>query len=168
MDFIIENIYWLVFAAAGLVQWWKSTQEAKEERRRSEREIDPADLEEMIEQAERCHPRPAVPPPLPQATSVPAPPPVLERRTTPPPVVIPPLKDGVSTELERQAKLAEQMKRLQLEKRQRSREANAIATAGRKKQSQPVGSLRGRLQNRRELRQAFVLKEILEKPVGLR
>ena len=108
MDFVIENIYWLVIAAAGLVQWWKSTQEAKEEARRNTRDYDPEELEEFLEEAERAHPRPAVPPPLPQA----APPPALARSVPePPPIAFNPL-EGNSAELERQAKLAEQLKQV--------------------------------------------------------
>ncbi len=169
MDFIFDNIIWFIAAAAGLVQWWKATQEAKEEARREthEHEYDPAELEEFLEQAERTHPRPAVPPPLPQAAPVPASAPTMRRRSQEaPPLEFQPM-EGVSTELERQAKLAEQLKQA---KRQRSLDQAPVSASRRKKPvtAESAGTLRGRLQNRRELRQAFVLKEILEKPVGLR
>lgn len=165
MDFIFENIYWLVIAAAGIVQWWKSTQEAKEEARRNAHDYDPDELEEFLEEAERAHPRPAVPPPLPQAAPVPAP--ALRRSAEPPPLEFNPY-EGVSGELERQAKLAEQVKQLKQAKRQRSMEEVPTSTSKRKRSVESTGSLRSRLNNRRELKQAFVLKEILEKPIGLR
>lgn len=167
MDFIFDNIYWLVIAAAGIVQWWKSTKEAKaakEEERGNARDFTPEELEEFFEEVEQAHSRPAVPPPLPQA----APAPVLRRNASePPPLEFDPY-EGISGELDRQAKLAEQVNQLKQAKRPRKREEAPTATSRRKKPVESTGSLRGRLQNRRELRQAFVLKEILEKPIGLR
>lgn len=164
MDFIFDNIYWLVIAAAGIVQWWKSTQEAKEEARRNAEGYRPDEIEEMVAQAERAHPRPAVPPPIPQA----APAPALRRRGQEVPVREFNPYQANSGELERQAKLAEQMKLLKQAKKQRSLDESPVSASRRKKPVESTGSLRGRLQNRRELRQAFVLKEILEKPLGLR
>ena len=168
MDFIFENIIWFIAAAAGLVQWWKSTQEAKEEARREthEHEYDPGELEEFLEQAERANPRPAVPPPLPMETTVA--PPALRRSVPEAPARESNPYQGNAGELERQAKLAEQMKLLKQSKKHRNLEDSPISNPGWKKPVETTGSLRGRLQNRRELRQAFVLKEILEKPVGLR
>lgn len=166
MDFIFENIYWLVLAAAGIAQWWKSTQEAKEEARRNTHEYDPDELEEFLEEAERANPRPAVPPPLPR--NEPAPAPTLRRASAEPPPLEFNSYEGASGELERQAKLAEQVKLLKQAKRQRSMDEAPTSASRKKKTVESNSTLRSRLQSRRELKQAFVLKEILEKPVGLR
>jgi len=168
MDFVFDNIIWLIAAAAGLVQWWKSSQEAKDERRRNTPEYDAEELEEFLEQAEPAHPRPAVPPPLPDAAPAPSPAPFLRRRGAESPPVTVDLLQGNSAELERQASLAEQMKLLKQAKRQHSLEESSMLAYQKRKPVEVSTSLRGRLKNRMELRQAFVLKEILEKPVGLR
>lgn len=161
MDFILENIYWLVFAAAGLVQWWKSTKEAKEAEEEARRNPPEPVSEEWIEDGEWVNPRPAVPPPLPRA----APPPALRRNLAQEPPVVP-VNSG---ELERQAKLAEQMRLLKQVRRGRSREeAPFPRESANESPVEAAVSLRGRLRNRREIRQAFVLKEILDKPIGLR
>ena len=161
MDFVLDNIYWLVIVAAGLVQWWKATQEAKAERQREAEEYNPADMGEM---PGRNSPRPAIPPPLPQAAPAPA-----LRRSAPEP---PPFETNpygtLPGELERQTQLAEQIKLLKRAKRQRSPEETPTVTSRRRNPVESSGTLRGRLGNRRELRQAFILKEVLEKPLGLR
>ncbi len=181
MDFIIENIYLLVLAAAGIAQWWKSTQEAKRERENGEsvhEEYDPEEFEEFVREAERRNSRPAVPPPLPTEEPVRRAEPSVDR--SPEPF----LKQARSAtqaksfvnaphhqdELARQAALAERLAGLKQAKKarsasklpdfkhRRSDDARATVTTG----------LRARLRSRRELRSAFVLKEILEKPVSLR
>jgi hypothetical protein len=60
-----------------------------------------------------------------------------------------------------QARDFKQAKRARATKAPKLAGAKAVFTA-------PSGSIRSRLHSRRELRSAFVLKEILEKPVGLR
>lgn len=168
MDFIFENLIWLIAAAAGIVQWWKSTQEAKGEKRRNTPEYSDEELEEYLEQEERAQPRPAVPPPLPHAAPAASPAPLLRRRGAESPPVTVDLLQGNSAELERQASLAEQMKLLKQAKRQHSLEESSKSAYQKRKPAEVSTSLRGRLKNRMELRQAFVLKEILEKPLGLR
>lgn len=178
MDFIIENIYLLVLAAAGIVQWWKSTQDAKKERENPQQPggYDPQELEEFIEEEERRQSRPAVPPPLPsgQSGSMPG----VERSPVPsfrkkaaekePNAFAP--TPVFEDELARQATLAEQLKGLKQGRKAKPARVARLAR-GSESSDEPVfmsGSLRSRLGNRKELRQAFVLKEILEKPVGLR
>ncbi len=168
MDFVFDNLIWLIAAAAGLVQWWKASQEAKEESRRNTPEYNAEELEEFLEQAERFHPRPAVPPPLPQAAPAASPPPLLRRREAEPPAASFDVLERNSAELERQVSLAEQMKLLKQAKQHRSLEESSMSAYQKRKPIEVSTSLRGRLLNRLELRQAFVLKEILEKPVGLR
>lgn len=180
MDFILDNIYFIIIAAAGLVQWWKATQEAKKERENPSQseEYMPRELEEFLEQAERRHVRPAVPPPLPHGAN-PVPPsferspvPSLKKANRPTSeakafVKAPHyIQEAQEAELARQAAIAEQLSGLKQAKKNKQ---ETIQTANREKAKTVVsGSIRDRLKNRSELRQAFVLKEFLEKPVGLR
>ncbi len=182
MDFIFDNIYIIAVAAAGLAQWWKSTQEAKKERENTYRpeEYHPENYEEFLDQAERRHARPAVPPPLPP--SGPPPQPSFERNTPPPLKKQQPAASvgttvfnaaqqvaAVEAELLRQAAIADQIRELKESKKKKSeatqaanREKAAAASAG------FSGSVRDRLKNPLEIRNAFVLKEILDKPISLR
>ncbi len=179
MDFVLNNIYIIIIAAAGLVQWWKSTQDAKKERENQppSQEYFPREVEEFLEQVERKNSRPVVPPPLP-AGARPVPPkmdrspaPMLKKANKPtseakafinaPHYV----EEAQQAELARQAAIAEQLSGL----KQAKKNQQEILTAKREKAKTVVsGSIRDRLKNRSELRQAFVLKEFLEKPVGLR
>lgn len=173
IDLIIDNLFILIIVASGLVKWWTDTQEAKRARENPQQgqEFDPEELEDLFEEAERRHSRPAVPPPLPTSQSGPlpgvdrSPVPNLKRKTTESSTFVP--TSGVEAELARQALLAEQLKGLKLAKQ--AGDSTPVFGQQRKKvTAAPTGSLRSRLANRRELRQAFVLKEILEKPIGLR
>ena len=168
MDFIFENIIWFIVAAAGIVKWLKASKEAREESDEYSHQYSEEEIEEFLEQAERAHPRAAVPPPIPQAASTPSAPPVLNRRVAVPPAITVNPPSGVSGELQRQQALAEQVKQLKEAKLKRSLEESSVSAFEKRKPVAAIGSLRGRLKNRLELRQAFVLKEILEKPVGLR
>ena len=172
MDFILEHSIFFIMAAAGLVQWWKTTQEAKaEQKAEEERRNRPDYYEEMIEEVESRLPRPAVPPALPteERGAMPgvdrSPVPNLRRREKRQSAPAPPLPN-MSSELERQAAIAEQLREL---KRAKTEERPAFSNRKPKKVQEGGGvGLRARLRNRRELQDAFVLKEILEKPVGLR
>lgn len=179
MDFIFDNIFIIILAASGLVQWWKSTQEAKKERenQRYPEAYDPEELEEFLGQAERRHARPAVPPPLPTAGESQVMPgvernrvPTLKRSQSIPEAKAftraPHYQQEHEEELARQAALAEQLSGLKKVKKKQE----PVLGNSRKKTTKPFvgGSLRDRLSNRRELRQAIVLKEILDKPIGLR
>ena len=176
MDFIFDNLIILIIIASGIVKWMISTKEAKEERENQPPpiEYDEQELEEFIEQAERRQARAAVPPPLPMGESQPlpgverSPVPDLKRKSSePPPVVV---ATDIEDELARQASLAEQLKGLKQAKQAPTARIARLATDVRKKpgSSSAPGSLRSRLSSSRELRQAFVVKEILEKPIGLR
>lgn len=172
MDIIRDNIFLIILLFVGAIsQWLKARGEAKQNQ---DPGYDPADLEEMLEEAERRHSRPAVPPPLPTTAfpqppgSVVAPAPALRRKPREPepaPVVF-----DASSELARQQLLADKLKEM---KRTRGAKQVNEGLLPKKRSlaevsSASVGSLKSRLGNRRELRQAFVLKEILEKPVAFR
>lgn len=179
MDFVIDNIYFIIIAAAGLVQWWKSTQDAKKEREShpQSEEYLPREVEEFLEQVERRQSRPVVPPPLP-AGAKPVPPrldrspvPNLKKANRPAAgsrltVTVPSfVEEAQQAELARQAAIAEQIKSL---KQAKKNQETVLTTKREKTKTVVSGSIRDRLKNRSELRQAFVLKEFLEKPVGLR
>ena len=172
MNFILDNIIWLLAAAAGIVQWWKSTQEAKAERELAEeirrrRLAEASDEYEEEPQYPRTGPRPAVPPPLP--TSAPPVIPPQRRAARSVPEGIPVAFSDASEELARQQALAEQVRELKKSKRNREGGGARISRPAVPQKAGPApSSLRARLSNKRELRQAFVLKEILDKPVGLR
>ena len=72
-----------------------------------------------------------------------------------------------SDELARQQALIDQAREFKRAKGARKSKEAKPAVA-RTVSGAPSSSIRGRLHNRSELRSAFVLKEILEKPVGLR
>ncbi|MBN8458429.1 MAG: hypothetical protein J0M04_11395 [Verrucomicrobia bacterium] len=130
-------------------------------------------------QADPTPPRrkPYTPPPLVRTTQAPAGPPPL--RQAPPPAPPPPLRGmasvAISTTTNTDAELARQR---QLEERIRAlREASATAAPEPSSATAPTahrpapahhGVLHRRLRNPREIRRAFVLKEILDRPVGLR
>lgn len=179
MDFIFDNLIIIIIVASALAQWWKSTQEAKKEREnpyQPDSDI-PRDLEEFLEQVERKQSRPAVPPPLPPGAN-PVPPsfdrspvPTLKkanRQTSEAKAFVNAphyQEEALQAELARQAAIAEQLSGL----KQTKKKQEAIQTAKREKAKTVVsGSIRDRLKNRSELRQAFVLKEFLDKPAGLR
>ncbi len=175
MDFFLDNIFIIILLFVGAIsQWLKSRGEAAQGQ---DPGYDPADFEEMIEEAERRQSRPAVPPPLPapsfprpQQGGAAAPAPVLRRsqqREAARPAV--PAYDSAA-ELARQEEIAEKIRELKRAKGARETADQAIPRV------RPAGasgltaatSLHARLRNRYELRQAIVIKEILEKPISLR
>lgn len=174
MDIIRDNIFLIILLIVGAIsQWLKARAEAKQGQ---EPDYDPADFEEMIEEAERRHSRPAVPPPLPPnalphpapatAGGAVAPAPSLRRK----PRETEQAAFDNSSELARQQEIADRLKEM---KRTRGAREISDSLQPRKQTATQAASASGhslkqRLGNTRELRQAFVLKEILEKPVGLR
>ncbi|MBC7981181.1 MAG: hypothetical protein H7Y36_11515 [Armatimonadetes bacterium] len=180
MDFIFDNIYVLVLVAAGIAQWLKSRREAKQAEREAshgEREEDDVfgpdfDFGEMMEehkrQAELGVPDAVAPPPLP------VPLPELETRRThlPSPGESPSIHER---EFARQNALADQMRMLKLAKSSLRPEGAAGAKARvalrRDHSTKAVaqgGGLDARLRSRSEIKKAFILKEILDAPLGLR
>jgi hypothetical protein len=174
MDIITDNIVLIIFLIVGaIVQWLKARGESQQQGQ--DPGYDPADIEEMIEDAERRRSRPAVPPPLPPAgfphpagtVVAPAPAPSPRRKSREPEAA--PAFD-TSSELARQQDIADKLK--EMKRTRGAREISDSLLPRKRSAGDPVPAtgftLKSRLGNRRELRQAFVLKEILEKPVGLR
>ena len=130
--------------------------------------------------------RPVLPRPRPETTQMPEPlgGPLgrmleeLQRRTQPAPVAPPPVlaeHRNTGAELERQQQLAEQLRSLE-ESRMlaRRREANSTAAEQAAAQAEPAqrtaarGRLLGDLRDPQALKRAFVMREVLGPPVGLR
>lgn len=169
MDIITDNIVLILFLIVGaVVQWLKARGESRQQGQ--DPGYDPADIEEMIEEAESRRSRPAVPPPLPAAAfphpaaTVAAP---AQRRNPREPEAAP--ASDTSSELARQQDIADKLK--EMKRTRGAREISDSLLPRRRPAGDPVPAtgftLKSRLGNRRELRQAFVLKEILGKPVGL-
>lgn len=201
MEFILENIVWLIAVAAGLVQWWKSTVEAKQERKlaeeaRQRRIANGENLEdaedERFEEFEdpyyehpqqEFQPEPA-PPPLPQQprhseTQAPggSPKPVLPKPKLFPRAAPETVSEKIPNEvanalMDKQKAIAERVRELRRSKAKAQAEEIGDAVAQRK----PVvtvktgagSSIRKRLGDKQEIRHAFIMKEVLDKPVGLR
>ena len=172
MDIIKDNIFLIILLLVGAIsQWLKARGEA---RQNQDTGYDPADFEEMMEEAEHRHSRPAVPPPLPPtsfpqpAGSVIAPAPALRRKSRE--IEPAPAAFDSAAELARQQQLADKLQ--EMKRTSGARQTNegllpkkhSVAYASTTSNS----TLKSRLRNREELRQAFVLKEILEKPIALR
>lgn len=173
MDFLSEYFYVIILIVGAIAQWLKSRSESRDAApyEREEPHYDPEVLEELEREAERRNPRPSVPPPLPSAGALPgvgrSAVPDLRRKSTAPPVPAAAYVDA-SEELARQQALMDKARDFKRAKVARATKAPKEFGA---KAAVPVatgGGLRNRLHNRRELRSAFVLKEILERPVGLR
>ncbi len=201
MDFILDNLYLLIFAAAGIAQWVNSQREAKKaEMEAHRRREQPEELEEEEDvfgpdfdfgetqenherEVERRAPAPATPPPLPSTTTVtssgplsgPERSPVPSLRRNPAPQIeLTAVPSRFEEELARQAEMLEQVRVFKQAKSAKSLEeaaalktssAYALAASGR---GTGETGLRARLRNTRELKQALVMKEVLDKPVGLR
>lgn len=172
MDIIKDNIVIILFLIVGaVVQWLKARGEA---RQNQDTGYEPAELEEMMREVERRHSRPAVPPPLPPASYSPpqggviAPAPALRRKSREPESA--PAAYDTSAELARQQQLADKLKEMKRTRGAREVSDSLLPQKRSVREESPStgGSLKSRLGNRKELRQAFLLKEILEKPVGLR
>lgn len=174
MDFILDNIFIIILLFVGAIsQWLKSRGEAAQDK---DPGFDPTDFEEMIEEAERRQSLPAVPPPLPS--------PVFNRpqqgpAATPVPALRRSQREAArpaaatydsGAELARQEGLAKELKEMKRAKGARATADQAIPRIRPAGTSGPIAAttLNARLRSRRELRQAFVLREILEKPLGLR
>ncbi|MBX3740793.1 MAG: hypothetical protein KF712_07380 [Akkermansiaceae bacterium] len=153
-EFITNNIKILIFVGAAVLWVIGKISEArknKEEQQQEQEQWSPED--DGYDYDERQEPvpppyRPSVPPPLPRAVA--APDPAADDR-----------------ELARQRTMQERLSSLR-------KERAAVSKAGRKPAKatpQPMvspSSLKSRLRDRRELRRAIVMREILDPPVGLR
>ena len=170
MDFISEYFYVIILIVGAIAQWLKSRSESEqeEEYRGEEPDYNPEELEEFIGEAERRNPRPAVPPPLPAGGALPgvgrSQVPDL-RRNEPPPLQEAAEEFDFSAELDRQQALIDQAREFKHEKSAR-KSIEVKPAVVRPVSKEMATGIRERLHRRTELRSAFVLKEILEKPVG--
>ena len=174
MEFIEDYFYIIILIVGAIAQWMKSRSGSKEEEgyQSDEPGYDPAELEEFIEEAERRTPRPSVPPPLPSQGGAAFPgagrstAPDL-RRTSPPPLLEAAANLDVAGELDRQQNLIEkarEFKRAKIARKSKEVKAPGASPVSKVRTS----GIRERLHSGPEIRSAFVLKEILDKPVGLR
>ena len=174
MDFISEYFYVIILVVGALAQWLKSRSDAGDAGayERDEPHYDPEELEDFESEAERMNPRPAVPPPLPSGggalpgvgrSAVPD----LRRKNVAPQVPAVSYMDD-SEELARQQALMDKAREFKRAKVARATKGPKQSGARPAVSIAPGGSVKNRLHSRVELRSAFVLKEILEKPVGLR
>lgn len=172
MDFISEYFYVIILIVGAIAQWLKSRSgsEQEEEYRGEEPDYNTEELEEFIGEAERRNPHPAVPPPLPAGGALPgvgrSQVPDLRRKERSP------LQEAAeevdfSAELDRQQALIDQAREFKYGKSARKSKVVQPAVVRPVSKEMATG-IRERLHRRSELRSAFVLKEILEKPVGLR
>jgi hypothetical protein len=169
MDWIFDHLQIVVLVVIGIVSVFKSVLEGKvkrnteqEESQSSEEYFEP---EEEIYQPQR-QARPSGPPPLPWGGGA-----------VPPPLREAGYEAAVANEaakaLKHQQDLAQHLQQIRETKATTTGGAAAtrarIANKGTKKTSSQVPlSLRARLKTPSELKRAFVMREILDPPVGLR
>jgi hypothetical protein len=174
MEFIENYFYIIILIVGAIAQWMKSRSGSNEEKgfQGDEAGYDPAELEEFIGEAERRNSRPSVPPPLPSQAGGALPgagrSPVPDlRRKSPTLLQEAAVSFNISDELDRQQELIEKAREFKRAKIARKSKEVKISGASRVSKVRTSG-IRGRLHSRSEIRSAFVLKEILDKPVGLR
>jgi hypothetical protein len=164
MDWIFDHFQIVILIALGVGSVLKSMWEAKaKQKQESEEEYDPGDVfapdEEYREPA-----MPSVPPPL-------------TRQVVPPPLRKSGYDEEVALEtakaLKHQRDLADRMR--QIRETRATTTGGATATRARiaargtaKPLKQTPLTIRRRLRDPAEVRQAFVMREILDPPVGLR
>lgn len=161
MDWLLEHIQLVLLAGLGLAGWLKSRYDAGQAEERPDRPVGPFSPPAGA-------PRPFVPPPLRRTVTQPSP-----LQTVPP--AFSTAGHDFSEELRRQHEIEERLRVIR-----ESRPAKAVSTGGaaatrarvaaRGKAQAPrpiTTSLRQRLHNPAEIRAAIVLREILDRPVGL-
>lgn len=168
-DIIIDNLQPLVILAIVVVTLVKKVLDGQRANKSDPRPT----LEDIFgpdaAPGETDHrPRPMVPPPVRQTTM----PPPLRQATTPPPLhrgaVAAPAGDA-NAELARQRSIEERIRKIRdakLKAQAASAPVHEVPVAHR--QAPISHGLKLRLHHRKELRRAFILKEILDRPLGLR
>lgn len=185
MDFIFDNFYVIAIAVIAIVSWFKKRSEAKyeEEEQRRVREEMIRGLEEMSQQSSGHHPAqpPAMPtsrsaPPMPKAHGQrpPAPPLPQSHAQQPAHAVVQPQENfELIHQRDIQERFAEAKRINQLAKDQANpskRNRNSKDTDYGNKAAAPSTAqkgLRGILNDRKGIRRAMVLREVLGPPVAL-
>jgi type IV secretory pathway VirB10-like protein len=155
-EFITNNIKILIFVGAAVLWVIGKISEArknKEEQQQEQQQPWSPEDDDGYDYDERQEPvpppyRPVVPPPLPRAVAAPDLP-------------------SDDRELARQRAMQERLSALRKERTAVSKAARKPAKAAPQPMVSP-SSLKARLRDRRELRRAIVMREILDPPVGLR
>jgi len=155
MDFIFDNIKILIFVGAAVLWVVGKIAEAKKKQQEQQQgqpwspaDDDGYDYDEAPQSAPPPY-RPMVPPPLPRAA------------------VAPPDFPSEDRELARQRAMQERLSALRKERTAVSKASKKPVKAKAAPMVSP-SSLKARLRDRRELRRAIVMREILDPPVGLR
>lgn len=161
MDWLLEHLQLVILAGLGLAGWLKTRYDAQQAESDESGTDFPTQPPAM--------PRPFVPPPLERSTRQPPP----LRSTSP---AIPAAAQDFSEELRRQQEIEDRLRAIRASRSNKAvSTGGAVATRARiaargKEQTArpPITTLRQRLHNRAEIRAAIVLREILDRPVGLR
>lgn len=160
MDWIFDHFQIVILVVLGIGSMVKSVLEAKS-KRAAEREIDwsPDSEVPLDEDTSYRKSLPSLPPPL--------------VRTTLPPPALRMAGDEAAEALKHQLDLAARLR--QIRETKATTTGGAAATRARvaaqgvaKPHPQGPASLRSRLHDRGEIRRAFVMREILDPPLGLR
>ncbi len=163
MNWIFEHFQIVILIALGVGSVLKSMWEAKaRQKQESEEEYNPEDV--FAPDEEYRDPIPSIPPPLP-------------RQSVSPPLRESGYDEAVASEaakvLKHQRELAERMR--QIRETRATATGGASATRARNSAKGSTGkaalvptSIRSRLRDAREVRRAFVMREILDPPVTLR
>jgi hypothetical protein len=164
MDWIFDNFQIVILIALGVGSVLKSLLESKaKQKRESEEEYDPGDVFAPDEEY-REPTMPSVPPPL-------------TRQVVPPPLRESGYDDAVALEtaktLKHQRELADRLRQIRETKATTTGGASATrarisAKGSAESLPQVPTSIRSRLRDSREVRRAFVMREILDSPVSLR
>jgi hypothetical protein len=173
MDWIFDNIQIFLVIALAVGSLVKKFLEAKAEEREARRRMDESP-EEVFGPEEDWEPQMA-PPPLPRPSF---PPPLQPQSAGPPPMsrrvnMPPPLRQSepdTNEVLKRQREMEDRLRQARQQKEARKKQAaaqTAAAIAHRKAAAAPAG-LRATLHQRGSLRRAFLLREVLGPPQGLR
>lgn len=156
MDWIFENLQFLIAVGAGIAYWINKVREDREARRMEDDENTEAtdwDYEAYDPEPEEEEPEMIpVPAPMPRI--------VIHQRIPPP---LPPQADPVA---DRQREMMERLKTLRAERAAAAQKGAPRTT--RTTASSGNAGLRSRLRDKNEIRRAIVLREILGPPAGLR
>lgn len=170
MDWILDHFQFVALIAVVIGSLAKRFLEAKaSERQAGDETPDDGDIFGPGEDWEppQANPQPSVPPPIVRQSAPPA-----MRQATPPPLRVE--ESEASAALKRQQDMQDRLRQIKETKATitggaAATSARVSAAQSRAKPCQPAkAGLRGVLRNRKEIRRAIVMREILGPPLGLR